>query len=188
MKRTCKRAKSSRKRCSSLANGCALFLNALCDAPWHALLQTNKKTGFRGTNRVTNEPSPFAQLRFSRMLASTPKRGHRRENWRTGVFRCAIQYKCAATMHTSTRRKRAPPSASEVPPAKFHNRELGRTRRKSERCVAASSPKFCRLPTDAYALEPSARFFSLISYSQGFCTCSAPEQQMTKNKMQKLKM
>ena len=69
-------------------------------------------------------------------------------------------------MHTSTRRKRAPPSASEVPPAKFHNRELGRTRRKSERCVAASSPKFCRLPTDAYALEPSARFFSLISYSR----------------------
>lgn len=78
--------------------------------------------------------------------------------WRTEVFRCAIQYKCAATMHTSTRRKRAPPSASEVPPAKFHNRELGRTRRKSERCVAASSPKFCRLPTDACALEPSACF------------------------------
>ena len=39
---------------------------------WHALLQTDKKTGFRGTNRVTNEPSPFAQLRFGRMLALAP--------------------------------------------------------------------------------------------------------------------
>ena len=43
-----------------------------------------------------------------------------------------------------------------------------------------SSPKPCRRPTDAWrstsTLEPTARFFSLIYYSQHLCTCNVPQQ------------